>query len=166
MKSIFAALPEVFDQDLYNRIKTAFNNCIAHQRYAKYLTNHNYQVDYSMMLAVKGNYVRYGYTKDQYGRDKDLAIALAYYTDGTLERYKYVGGSDDDSSDGNLAHYELLTKGTWGSTFADTYQLTTFDRLVGWSRWLLINETAPRAWSPSSFFFKLPLDDMSDIPII
>ena len=51
-------------------------------------------------------------------------------------------------------------------TFADTYQLTTFDRLVGWSRWLLINETAPRAWSPSSFFFKLPLDDMSDIPII
>ena len=164
MKSLIEALPEVYDQDFYNRAKTTFNACIAHQRYAKYLTNHNYQVDYSMMLAVKGNYVRYGYTSDEYGRDKDLAIALAYRADGTKEMYKYVGGSGDDSSDGSLAHYELQWKNTWGSTFADTYQQTTFDRLVGWSRWLLINEAPPRAWSPSSFFFKLPLDDMSDIP--
>ena len=166
MKSLFTVLPEVYDQDFYNRIATAFNACIAHQRYAKYLTNHNYQVDYSMMLAVKGNYVEYYYTSDEYGRDKDLAIALAYYTDGTIEKYKYVGGSGDDSSDGSLDHYELLEKGTWGNTFANTYQLTTFDKLVGWSRWLLLNEAAPPAWSPSSFYFKLPLDDMSDIPVI
>ena len=166
MKSLFEALPDVFDQDLYNRVKTTFNGCIAHQRYAKYLTNHNYQVDYSMMLAVKGNYVEYYYTSDEYGRDKDLAIALAYYTDGTKEKYKYVGGSGDDSSDGSLDHYELLEKGTWGNTFADTYQQTTFDKLVGWSRWLLLNQAAPPAWSPSSFFFKLPLDDMSEIPVV
>ena len=166
MKSIFAALPEVFDQDLYNRVKTAFNGCIAHQRYAKYLTNHNYQVDYSVMLAVKGNYVLYTYTEDKYGKAIDLTTADVYYTDGTLEKYKYVGGSGDDSGDGSLAHFELKKKDTWGSTFADTYQLTTFDKLVGWSRWLLINEATPRAWSTSSFFFNLPLDDMSDIPII
>ena len=166
MKSIFAALPEVFDQDLYNRIKTAFNNCIAHQRYAKYLTSHNYQVDYSMMLAVKGNYVRYSYSSDEKGKDEELIFARVYYTDGTMEKYNYVGGSGDDSGDGNLAHFELEEKDTWGSTFADTYQLTTFDKLVGWSRWLLINEATPRAWCTSSFFFKLPLDDMSDIPII
>ena len=166
MKSLFTVLPEVYDQDFYNRAKTTFNACIAHQRYAKYLTNHNYQVDYSMMLAVKGNYVRYGYTSDEYGRDKDLSIALAYFTDGTTKTYKYVGGSGDDSSDGSLAHYELLNSGTWGSTFADTYQMTTFDKLVGWSRWLLLNQAAPPAWSPSSFFFKLPLDDMSEIPVV
>lgn len=166
IKTFFMVLPEVFDQDLYNRIATAFNNCIAHQRYAKYLTNHNYQVDYSVMLAVKGNYVRYIYTTDEYGRDKDLEKAIAYYTDGTKETYKYVGGSSDDSSDGNLAHYEFMEKSTWGNTFANTYQLTTFDKLVGWSRWLLLNEAAPPAWSPSSFYFKLPLDDMSDIPTI
>ena len=166
MKSIFAALPEVFDQDLYNRVKTAFNGCIAHQRYAKYLTNHNYQVDYSVMLAVKGNYVLYTYTEDKYGKAIDLTTADVYYTDGTLEKYKYVGGSGDDSGDGSLAHFELKKKDTWGSTFADTYQLTTFDKLVGWSRWLLINEATPRAWSTSSFFFNLPLDDMSEIPII
>ena len=166
MKSLFTVLPEVYDQDFYNRAKTTFNACIAHQRYAKYLTNHNYQVDYSVMLAVKGNYVRYGYTSDEYGRDKDLSIALAYFTDGTTKTYKYVGGSGVDSSDGSLAHYELEAKGTWGSTFADTYQLTTFDKLVGWSRWLLLNQAAPPAWSPSSFYFKLPLDDMSEIPVI
>ena len=166
MKSIFAALPEVFDQDLYNQVKTAFNGCIAHQRYAKYLTNHNYQVDYSVMLAVKGNFVLYTYTEDKYGKAIDLTTADVYYTDGTLEKYKYVGGSGDDSGDGSLAHFELKKKDTWGSTFADTYQLTTFDKLVGWSRWLLINEATPRAWSTSSFFFNLPLDDMSDIPII
>ena len=101
-----------------------------------------------------------------FGESKDLSIAVAYYTDGTKEKYKYVGGSGVDSSDGSLAHYELEAKGTWGSTFADTYQLTTFDKLVGWSRWLLLNEAAPPAWSPSSFYFKLPLDDMSDIPTI
>ena len=166
MKSIFAALPEVFDQDLYNRVKTAFNNCIAHQRYAKYLTNHNYQVDYSVMLAVKGNYVQYSYSSDEKGKAEELIFARVYYTDGTMEKYNYVGGSGDDSGDGNLAHFELEEKDTWGSTFADTYQLTTFDKLVGWSRWLLINEATPRAWSTSSFFFNLPLDDMSDIPII
>ncbi len=166
MKSIFTVLPEVFDQDLYNRVKTAFNGCIAHQRYAKYLTNHNYQVDYSVMLAVKGNYVLYSYIEDEYGKAIGLDKADVYYTDGTREKYKYVGGSGDDSGDGSLAHFELEKKDTWGSTFADTYLLTTFDKLVGWSRWLLINEATPRAWSTSSFFFNLPLDDMSDIPII
>ena len=118
------------------------------------------------MLAVKGNFVLYSYTQDEYNRAKDLTTAIAYYTDGTKETYNYVGGSGDDSSDGSLAHYELQEKSTWGSTFADTYQLTTFDKLVGWSRWLLLNQAAPPAWSPSSFYFKLPVDDMSDIPTI
>ena len=68
--------------------------------------------------------------------------------------------------DGGGGHYEFQKSGTWPATFAATYQQTTFDHLVGWSRWLLINETAPPAWSPSSFYFKLPNDDMSEIPII
>ena len=55
---------------------------------------------------------------------------------------------------------------SWPSTLAETYQQTTFDRLVGWSRWLLINESAPPAWSPSSFNFQLPSDDMSVNPNI
>ena len=157
MESLSLMLPDVFDYAFYDRFADAFNACIVHQRYARYLTNHNYQVDYSMMLAVKGCYVCYDYDTT----DTKLQAATAYYPDGTTTTSKYVLG--DDSGDG---HYEFQENGTWPSTFADTYQQTTFDRLVGWSRWLLLNETAPPAWSPSSFNFKLPGDDMSGIPVL
>ena len=165
MEDLFAKLPTVFDADLYNRVKATFNACIAHQRYAKYLANHNYQVDYSMLLAVKGNYVKYIY-KEEDGKDPQLDEAVVYYTDGTTETYKYIGGDEEDSSDGSLAHYELEKSGTWPGTFAGIYQQSTFDRLVGWSRWLLINETAPPAWSPSSFKYRLPDGDVSGDPEI
>ena len=154
-------LPDVFDEELFNRLADAFNGCIVHQRYAKYLTNHNYMVDYSVMLAVKGNYVFYLY--DESSGTPLLTGAKAYYTDGTTAKYKYIAGSED-SSDGDLGNYEFEKSGTWPSTFAETYQQTTFDQLVGWSRWLLINEAAPPAWSPSSFNFQLPEDDMSSNP--
>lgn len=157
MESLSLVLYDVFDYAFYDRFADAFNACIAHQRYARYLTNHNYQVDYSMMLAVKGCYVCYDYDTT----DTKLQAATAYYPDGTTTTSKYVLG--DDSGDG---HYEFQENGTWPSTFADTYQQTTFDRLVGWSRWLLLNETAPPAWSPSSFYFKLPSDDMFEIPVL
>ena len=163
MESLFKYLPDVFDDGLLDRLRTAFNACIVNQRYSNYLTSHNYQVDYSVMLAVKGNYVKYSY--DESSGTPEMKSADVYYTDGTLETYKYVTGGDD-SSDGSLANYELESSGTWPSTFAETYQQTTFDRLVGWSRWLLINEATPPAWSPSSFNFQLPSDDMSDNPNI
>ena len=161
MESLFMMLPEVFDQNLFNRIMTTFNACIAHQRYGKYLADHNYQVDYSVLLAVKGAYVIYRYD----ATDKNLQTAQAYYPDGTWKKYNYIDNGGD-SSDGSLAHYEFTEEGSWFNTFANTYQLTTFDRLVGWSRWLLINEAAPPAWSPSSFNFVLPEDDMSGNPTL
>ena len=161
MESLFMTLPDIFDQDLFNRVKTTFNACIAHQRYSKYLADHHYQVDYSVLLAVKGAYVTYKYDNT----DKSLLSAQAYYPDGTWKKYKYVDDGGD-SSDGSLAHYEFTEEGSWFDTFANTYQNTTFDKLVGWSRWLLINESAPPAWSPSSFNFVLPEDDMSEIPTI
>ena len=161
MESLFMMLPEVFDQNLFNRIMTTFNACIAHQCYGKYLADHNYQVDYSVLLAVKGAYVIYRYD----ATDKNLQTAQAYYPDGTWKKYNYIDNGGD-SSDGSLAHYEFTEEGSWFNTFANTYQLTTFDRLVGWSRWLLINEAAPPAWSPSSFNFVLPEDDMSGNPTL
>ena len=154
----------MFDEDLYNRLREAFNACIIHQRYGKYLINHNYQVDYSVLLAVKGNYVEYLYTEEK-GEDPVLNKAIVYYTDGTTETYKYKYETEN-SSDGSLDHYEFVKSGTWPGTFAGIYQQSTFDRLVGWSRWLLINESAPPAWSPSSFSFRLPDDDMSKDPEI
>ena len=152
-------LPEVFDDKLLQRVSTSFNACIVKQRYAKYLTNHNYQVDYSVLLGIKGTFIKYIYSLNK------LKSATVYYTDGTTEDYIYVDNGNDSSS-GSLASYEFIESGTWHSTFADTYQQTTFDRLVGWSRWLLINESPPPAWSPSSFKFSLPEDDMSEIPVL
>jgi hypothetical protein len=163
MESFFAVLPEVFDEELYYRLADAFNACIVKQRYSRYLTEHNYMVDYSVMLAVRGAYVEYLYDKG-FGGDAKLIGALVFYPDGTKAAYKYIA-NDEDSSDGNIGNYEFLWENTWPSTFANTYQQTTFDRLVGWSRWLLINESAPPAWSPSTFNFELPSDDMSGNPM-
>ena len=165
MESLFVELPEIFDKDLFNLVENTFNGCIVHQRYAKYLTSHNYQVDYSVLLAVKGNYVKYVYNEEE-GKAPELDKAIVYYTDGTTETYKYVGGDEEDSSDGSLDHYKLEKSGTWPGTFAGIYQQSTFDRLVGWSRWLLINESAPPAWSPSSFNYRLPDGDVSGDPNI
>ena len=112
-----------------------------------------------MIVSIKGTFIKYIYSLNK------LKSATVYYTDGTTEDYIYVDNGNDSSS-GSLASYEFIESGTWPSTFADTYQQTTFDRLVGWSRWLLINESPPPAWSPSSFKFSLPEDDMSEIPVL
>ena len=162
MKTLFLTLPEVFDEELYERLKTAFNACIAKQSNSQYLIDHNYQVDYSVILGKKGCYNWYVY--GQKGMDPVLTGVNVYHPDGTIEKYKYNGEGSANIS--FLEKYELTSTDTWPSTFADTYQQTTFDRLVGWSRWLLINETEPPSWSPCSFKYQLPEDDMSGIPII
>ena len=114
-----------------------------------------------MMLGCKGTYVVYIYEGD--GAESKLKGAYVYYSDGKLEYYRYVDDGGD-SSDGNLDRYELVTTSTWPSTFANTYELTTFDKLVGWSRWMYLNSTPPPAWSPSSFNFVLPEDNATELP--
>ena len=161
IESIFWELPDVYEPTFVSSMITAFNSCIVRQCHSKYLTDHHYEVDYSMMLGCKGTYVVYIYEGD--GAESKLTGAYVYYSDGKLECYRYVdeGG---DSSDGNLARYELVKTDTWPSTFANTYELTTFDKLVGWSRWMYLNSTPPPAWSPSSFNFVLPEDKVTELP--
>ena len=161
IESLFWELPDVYDPTFVSSLITAFNDCIVRQRHSKYLTDHHFEVDYSMMLGCKGTYVVYKYEGD--GAESKLMGAYVYYSDGKREYYRYVdeGG---DSSDGNLARYELDTTDTWPSTFADTYELTTFDKLTGWSRWMYQNPTSPPAWSPSSFNFVLPEDNATELP--
>ena len=163
MKTLFVAMPEVFDEEFFVRLQTAFNACIAKQRNTKYLTSHNYQVDYSVLLGHKGSYVMYDYSTNE-NKKTVLGYAKVYEPDGTMNQYQYKGDGYDNI--GIIENYELTNNKTWSSTFADTYQQTTFDKLVGWSRWLLINEAAPPAWSSCSFKFQLPEGDVSDIPII
>ena len=161
IESIFWELPDVYEPTFVSSMITAFNSCIVRQRHSKYLTDHHYEVDYSMMLGCKGTYVVYIYEGD--GAESKLKGAYVYYSDGKLEYYRYVDDGGD-SSDGNLARYELGTTSTWPSTFANTYELTTFDKLVGWSRWMYLNSTPPPAWSPSSFNFVLPEDEVTELP--
>ena len=161
IESLFYELPDVYDQTFVSSMITAFNSCIVKQRHSKYLTEHDFEVDYSMILGYKGTYAYYIYEGD--GAESKLIGVYVYYSDGKREKYRYVdeGG---DSSDGNLAHYELEKTDTWPSTFANTYELTTFDKLVGWSRWMYLNPTLPPSWSPSSFNFVLPEDDVTELP--
>ena len=161
IESIFWELPDVYEPTFVSSMITAFNSCIVRQRHSKYLTDHHYEVDYSMMLGCNGTYVVYIYEGD--GAESKLTGACVYYSDGKLEYYRYVDDGGD-SSDGNLARYELGTTSTWPSTFANTYELTTFDKLVGWSRWMYLNSTPPPAWSPSSFNFVLPEDKVTELP--
>ena len=161
IESIFWELPDVYEPTFVSSMITAFNSCIVRQRHSKYLTDHHYEVDYSMMLGCKGTYVVYKYEGD--GAESKLIGASVYYSDGKLESYRYVDDGGD-SSDGNLARYELEKTETWPSTFANTYELTTFDKLVGWSRWMYLNPTPPPAWSPSSFNFVLPEDNATELP--
>lgn len=155
IQSFFTALPEVFDQQLYERFQTTFNACIVNNRFAQYMKNHNYKVYCSVNLGVKGRLIRL--------KNDDVAMwALAYYPNGVMEKYKFVGISKE-LYDRYLNSYELFETGTWPGTLADTYQQTTFDKLVGWSRWLLINETPPSLYCPSSENYELPYDDLSEI---
>ena len=114
------------------------------------------------MLGKKGGYNLYLY--GQKNMEPVLEGAYVYHPDGTIDQYKYNGEGAKNIS--FIEDYELTGTDTWPSTFADTYQYTTFDRLVGWSRWLLLNEEEPSSWSPNSFRYRLPGDDMSGIPII
>ena len=148
LQSFFTELPEVFDQQLYERFQTTFNACIVNHRFAKYMDNHNYKVYCSVDLAVKGRFIRL--KGDDSGR-----WALAYYPDGVMEKYKYLGDSNGLGYS-SLDNYQLTETGTWPSTFADTYQQTAFDKLVGWSRWLLINEATLTTKCPSSDNYRLP----------
>ena len=161
IESLFWELPDVYEPTFVSSMITAFNSCIVRQRHSKYLTEHHYEVDYSVMLGYKGTYVMYDYAG--IGAESKLKGAYVYYSDGKREYYRYIdeGG---DSSDGNLAQYVLDKTDTWPSTFANTYELTTFDKLVGWSRWMYLNPTPPPAWSPSSFNFVLPEDKVTDLP--
>ena len=148
MVSLFDALPEVFDDNLFSRLSDAFNACIVKQRFSDYLTTHDFMVDYSVILAAEGNCVYYEYD------DIKLDFAIVFNTDGRRDTYQYKGDGFDNIS--HLDKYELQKSETWPSTFANTYQQTTFDRLVGWSRFLLLNQTEPPAWSLVSLNSELP----------
>ena len=153
VRSIINALPEVYGDDFYNRMKEAFNNCIVGQYFSKYLTAHNYMVDYSVMLGVEGAYP-YTYWEEDEQTGDQIPYSMDVYTDdGEVAGFNLYPTDDPQ-------YYSMeATSGSfsWGSTLADTYEQLAFDRAVGWSRWLRLNRQWPNLFCPSGLMYELPM---------
>ena len=69
MASIMNALPEVYDDDFVQKMADTINSCILAQNFSSYLINHNYIVDYSVLLGVEGSLAPWKSTfDDRYGQ--------------------------------------------------------------------------------------------------
>ena len=165
MASIMKALPEVYDDAFYYQLATAFNNCIVSQATSKYLQEHNYQVDFSVMLATKGTYkfAFWDQTENETGTAfiYTLTSVTDYHANGTTTTYDVNNGVFSNTGE---ADYTLEYKSGeyWGGTLESTYGRLAFDQATGWSRWLMLNEQEPQIWSRYGFFADLPEGDLSE----
>jgi hypothetical protein len=149
MSSIIKALPEVYGDEFFNQMKETFNSCLVAQYYGKYLTTHDYMVDYSVLLGAEGNYSRFHCTDALPFREEEfradgsiIEYIIRHSEDGTYKRGLFVEMDDP-----------------WGSTLADTYEQLVFDRAVGWSRWLRLNRQLPNNLCPSDMHYELPMPE-------
>ena len=149
MSSIIKALPEVYGDDFFNQMKETFNSCIVAQNYSKYLTVHDYMVDYSVMLGIGGSYSLIKFT------DKIPMWEEEYCTDGSWGQYSMIRSEDGTYKRGIFLEGDF----PWGSTLADTYEQLAFDRAVGWSRWLRLNRQLPNNLCPSDMHYELPMPE-------
>ena len=159
MKSIVTALPEVYGDDFYNRMKEAFNNCILGQYFSRYLTVHNYMVDYSVLLGAMGYYSYTYWKKDKEANVQTPDYEVVYADDGEYHFF-HLYPTDDPQ------YYRRELWGdsySWGSTLADTYEQLAFDRAVGWSHWLRLNRQWPNLFCPKDLNFELPMPEEETI---
>lgn len=169
ISSMMRSLPEVYDNDFYEKFKEAFNSGLVAQYTSQYLLDHNYQVDYSVVLGANGHFT-YAWTDLVYDEVKNEILCnltnLRYYEpDGTTVTYDVNNGlfSTEGESDYTLGN---SFTGTWGGTLDSTYGQTTFDRIVGWSRWLRLNQQEPPIWSRNGSYAALPDGDLIENPTI
>ena len=157
MEGMRKALPEVFDDAFWTDLKSAFNNCIAAQYASQYLLDHDYQVDYSVLMARKGVYQRTTWTS---GTESMILYDLSnYHPDGKLTTYLVENGEFKADF---VPDYQLKveSEGQWGGTLESVYGALAFDKATGWSRWLMLNEQQPSLWCNNDF--KTPLPDSSE----
>ena len=155
MKSIVNALPEVYGDEFYNRMKEAFNNCIVAQYYSRYLTARDYMVDYSVLLGLQGAYPYVYWEKDEQTGIQTPDYMKVYADNGELRNFNLYPTDDPK-------YYRMEADGSsssWGSTLAGTYEQLAFDRAVGWSRWLRLNRQWPNIFCPKGLEFELPSPD-------
>ena len=159
MEGMRKALPEVFDDAFWTELKSAFNSCVVGQYTSKYLLNHDYQVDYSVLLAVKGAYQNLWWDKNNETNNRVLTHIRNFNPDGSYTTYSVNNGEFKDgvTPDYTLTYYN---EGQWGHTLESVYGALAFDKATGWSRWLLLNEQQPSFWCNNEF--RTPLPDISE----
>ena len=155
MSSIMSALPEVYDLSFCNQMEETFNSCIAAQHYSTYLTAHNYMVDYSVLLGAGGAYNFLMWNTDQETGVKTPTVGTLFTDDG--EKYMFTLAPTDDAQGYKMENFTLM--GNWGGTLANTYEQLAFDKAVGWSRWIRLNNQWPNIFCPSGLYFELPSPD-------
>ena len=155
VKALVDALPEVYGDDFGNRMKDAFNNCIVAQYFSKYLNVRNYMVDYSVLLGAEGAYSYVFWKTDEKNSNIDPDEEKVFFDNGEYQRFKVF--STDDM--GGYERRDCIEIGNWGSTLADTYEQLAFDRAVGWSRWLRLNQRWPDAFSAAGLGFRMPMPE-------
>ena len=158
MSAIMHALPEVYSDDFYEQLKKAFNDCLVVQVYSDYLTNRDYQVDYSVLLGTQGHYLWGRWLPTEFD-DYELPTIWSYEADGTLYEYNVNDPVFNDEEDTFTYTPELVATSTWAGTLASVYGTTVFDKTVGWSRWIRMNRQEPSLWSKSGFSDELDDDD-------
>ena len=158
MSAIMRALPEIYGDVFYEELKKAFNDCLVAQVYSKYLTSHDYQVDYSVLMGTQGHYMWGRWLKQI---DKTFAISTiwSYEADGTLYEYNVKDPVFNDEDDTFTYTPELVATSTWAGTLASVYETTVFDKTVGWSRWIRMNRQEPTLWCKNDFEDELDDDD-------
>ena len=153
VRSLILALPEVYDEDFFNRMGDAFNNCIVAQYFSHYLTVHEYMVDYSVLLGAEGAYACIFWRENEETGSQVPYAAYFFADDGEMHLFKLTPMDDP-----NYYIAEPVGDPTnWGSTLADTYEQLVFDRIVGWSRWLRLNKQWPNMFCPKDLYFELPM---------
>lgn len=168
--AIMNALPEVYDKEFSNELKESFISCAIGQYTSQYLLDHGYKVDYSVLLGANGSCAytswNFDYSKDWTTIIRRTLTHMYYYqADGTVSMYKVIDGdfTAEGESDYSL---DIIGNGSWGGTLESVYEQTAFDRMVGWSRWLRLNQQEPSLWCPNEFGYSLPDGDVSDDPFI
>jgi hypothetical protein len=158
MSAIMHALPEVYGDDFYEELKKAFNDCLVAQVYSEYLTSHDYQVDYSVLMGTQGHYM-WGRWMQQIDRTYAISTIWSYEADGTLYEYNVKDPVFNDEDDTFTYTPELVAESTWAGTLASVYETTVFDKTVGWSRWIRMNRQEPTLWCKNDFEDELDDDD-------
>lgn len=160
MEAMRKALPEVFDDAFWAELKESFNNCIAAQYTSKYLLNHDYEVDYSVLLATRGTYLQSTWEDVLTDPESKRLTKLSFFDpDGKFTNYVVKDGLF--KKDVTPAYtLELADQGQWGGTLEAVYGALAFDKATGWSRWLLLNEQQPSLWCNNDF--NTPLPKISD----